>query len=143
MFHSHGILLCKSEGLEKVRRINLCSYLPMNLYIRRTSQQQSFLSDSDGYAIWILLNLYRARFRGYIFCHVVYIYIYSYLGFLYKKIDACLNNCMLYWMRTVIWPNAVSARHPFSESEVQWENNKKKKKLAPKRLCYLPLKPRL
>ena len=70
------------------------------------------------------------------------------LGLSYEKIDACLNDCMLFWKE---YENAQECHICHSSRwKVQKEKSdnaskckKKKKNIPAKVLCYFPLKPRL
>jgi len=59
------------------------------------------------------------------------------LGLNYTKIDACLNDCMLY-----LRDDEKDLQTCKYCSTSRWNPKKKKKKPA-KVLCYFPLKPRL
>ncbi|KAK6796505.1 hypothetical protein RDI58_004206 [Solanum bulbocastanum] len=67
------------------------------------------------------------------------------LGLSYERIDACRNDCMLYWKED----NLIDSCKVCGESKWKVDKrngevkNKKGKKVASKILLYFPLKPRL
>jgi len=67
------------------------------------------------------------------------------LGLSYKKIDACTNDCMLYWKEDSLLDSCkVCGASRWKIDRHSGETrNKKGKKIASKTLRYFPLKPRL
>ncbi|WMV09410.1 hypothetical protein MTR67_002795 [Solanum verrucosum] len=67
------------------------------------------------------------------------------LGLSYKKIDACANDCMLYWKEDSLLDSCKvcgASRWKINTHSGE-KKNKKGKKIALKSLRYFPLKPRL
>ncbi|KAH0676205.1 hypothetical protein KY285_024006 [Solanum tuberosum] len=67
------------------------------------------------------------------------------LGLSYNKIDACINDCMLYWKEDNLLDsckNCGASRWKMNTHTGETKN-KKGKKIASKCLCYFPLKSRL
>ncbi|XP_012845366.1 PREDICTED: uncharacterized protein LOC105965370 [Erythranthe guttata] len=73
------------------------------------------------------------------------------LGLNYKKIDACMNNCMLYWginesktrCETCDEPRWIIPDRIQDENGVPSKTSKKDKKVSAKIIWHFPLKPRL
>ena len=68
------------------------------------------------------------------------------LGLSYKKIDACKNDCMLYWKEDEKAEFCkICSRSRWKQDKHSGENQKslKGKKIPEKTLRYFPLKPRL
>ncbi|KAK6789635.1 hypothetical protein RDI58_013435 [Solanum bulbocastanum] len=67
------------------------------------------------------------------------------LGLSYNKIDACTNDCMLYWKEdSQLDSYKVCGASRWKICTHSGETrNKKGKRIASKSLCYFPLKPRL
>ncbi|XP_060168937.1 uncharacterized protein LOC132599669 [Lycium barbarum] len=67
------------------------------------------------------------------------------LGFSYHKIDAYVNDCMLYWKEDNLLDSCkVCGASRWKIEKPSWETkNRKGKKIASKTLRYFPLKPRL
>ncbi|XP_016459915.1 uncharacterized protein LOC107783459 isoform X1 [Nicotiana tabacum] len=67
------------------------------------------------------------------------------LGLSYYKIDACINDCMLYWKEDNLLDSCKicgASRWKINKHSGE-AKNKKGKKIVAKSLCYFPLKPRL
>lgn len=70
------------------------------------------------------------------------------LGLCYEKIDACPNDCMLYWKekrKNLECDICHTSRYKVSENDPEDQSNepRNRKKIAAKVLRYFPLKPRL
>ncbi|XP_070032150.1 uncharacterized protein [Nicotiana tomentosiformis] len=67
------------------------------------------------------------------------------LGLSYKKIDACINDCMLYWKENNLLNSCrvCGASRWKTDKHSGEAKNKNGKKIASKTLLYFPLKPRL